>query len=751
MEKFEKSFELGGKQINLQNGIIARQAGGAIMLNVEGLTLLCCATCSREPREGIDFFPLMCDYEERFYAAGKFPGGFIKREGRPSDTAVLTCRKIDRTIRPTFPDDFKNEVQVIITALSQDNETIPDVYAITGASFALAISNVPYPMPIAAVRIGRDSEGKFIVNPTFAELETSDLNLIVSGTKDRVNMLEDESKELSVEVMAEAISFGHDEVKKLCAVIGELQAAIGKQKMDYPVAPELEDSIKDAIKVIAQPLIEAAIPADGKEDLFAKLDDIKKTTFEQLSESFEDADVKQVKNYVGKLVKIYARQQTMAGVRIDGRGFDEIRELHGLVGFLPRVHGSAMFTRGQTQVISCVTLGSGRDRQRIDTVNYQGFKRYIHHYNFPPYSVGEVRFMRGAGRREIGHGYLAEKALEPVLPNEDDFAYTMRVVSETTESNASSSMAATCGSTMALMAAGVPLKRMVGGIGIGIVNEGDDYKLLKDLSGFEDFNGDMDFKVTGTSEGITAIQLDVKFEGLTMQMVLETLKMAEGGYLEIIESMKQVIPEPSAEISQYAPLLELVQIDIDQIGTLIGPSGKTIKKICADTGAEIDIDEDGKVYVSGTDHEGVSKALSIIRAMTTSIEKGNEYTGTVVRIMPFGAFIELVPGRDGLLHISNIAERRIDRVEDVLNLGDSVPVKVREVDEQGKINLIRTDIAPPPPRRDRDGGGGRDGGRGGRDGGRGGGRDGGRGGGDRGGRGGRSGGRDGGRDHGYSD
>lgn len=719
MKKFEKSFELGGKQINLQNGIIARQAGGAIMLNVDGLTLLCCATCSREPREGIDFFPLMCDYEERFYAAGKFPGGFIKREGRPSDTAVLTCRKIDRTIRPVFPDDFKNEVQVIITALSQDNETVPDTYAILGASFALAISNVPYPLPIAAVRIGRDNDGNYIINPTFAELEVSDLNLIVSGTKDRVNMIEDESKEISVSVMADAISFAHDEVKKLCAVIQGLQDEIGKQKMDYPVAAELEDDVKDSIKAIAQPLIEAAIPADGKEDLFAKLDEIKKTTFEQLTEAFPEADVKQVKGYVGKLVKLYAREKTMQGVRIDGRGFGQIRDLHGLVNFLPRVHGSAMFTRGQTQVISCVTLGSGRDRQRIDTVNFEGLKRYVHHYNFPPYSVGEVRFMRGAGRREIGHGYLAEKAIEPVLPNEEDFAYSIRVVSETTESNASSSMAATCGSTMALMAAGVPLKRMVGGIGIGVVTEGDDYKLLMDLSGFEDFNGDMDFKVTGTSEGITAIQLDVKIEGLTMQMVQETLKMAEEGYLDVIESMKKVIAEPATEISQYAPLLQLVQIDIDQIGTLIGPSGKTIKKICADTGAEIDIDEDGKVYVSGTDHDGVKKALSIIRAMTTAIEEGNEFNGTVVRIMPFGAFIELVPGRDGLLHISNIAEHRIDRVEDVLDLGDTVPVKVREVDEQGKINLIRTDIAPPPPRRD-GGRGGRDGGRGGRDGGRGG-------------------------------
>ena len=736
-----KEFSSAGGNFRVETGLVAKQAGGAVMIYKDGLTLLCAATMAAEPREGIDFFPLVCDFEERFYAAGKFPGGFIKREGRPSEQSILISRKIDRTLRPVFPDDFRNDVQVTVTAMSQDNLVIPDTYGIFGASLALAISSTPYPTPVAAVRIGW-IDGEYIINPSFEQLATSPLDLLVSGTKNRINMIEDESKEVSVEIVGEGIRIAHEEIKNLLAQIEAFAAEHGKAKTtDYPRPKELSEDQKTLVRQLAQPVIESLIPTDVKIDLYGGVAKLKKDVATEITAAAPEADEKAIKAYVEKLVKDYARAKTLQGVRVDGRGFDEIRPIECQIDLLPRTHGSALFTRGQTQVVSVVTLGSGEDRQRIDTVNYEGTKRYIHHYNFPPFSVGEVRPMRGPGRREIGHGILAEKAVLPVLPPEEKFPYTMRVVSEVTESNASSSMASTCGSSMALMAAGVPLTRAVGGISIGLVTEGEQYKLLMDLTGFEDHNGDMDFKVTGTSEGITAIQLDVKIEGLSMQMVRETLELAYSGIQRVIAEMNEVIAEPRASISPYAPLLEMIQIGVDQIGTVIGPAGKNIKKICAETGAEIEIDDDGRVFISGTDHTGVKKAISIIRAMTEDIEVGGEYDGTIVRVMPFGAFVELVPGRDGFLHISAMAERRIERVEDVLNMGDKVPVKVREIDDQGKISLIRTDIAPPPPRpeRDRDGGGyrgggggGGDRGRGGRDGGGGGYRGGGGGGGDRG-------------------
>ncbi|MCH7471582.1 polyribonucleotide nucleotidyltransferase [bacterium] len=709
-EKFELEFPSGEETFLIETGVIAKQAGGAVMLHKGGLTLLCCATATRGPREGIDFFPLMVDFEERFYAAGKFPGGFIKREGRPSETAVLTSRKIDRTLRPLFPDDFRNEVQIIVTALSQDNEQVPASFAICGASCALAISNIPFPKPIAAVRVGYIDK-QFVINPTFSQLEESSLNLLASGTRDRINMIEDQSKEVPVDIVVEAVRVAHAEIGRIITKIEELAQARPVEKMDYPVVEGLDPTMIKKIEGLAQQKIEQLIPADSKQDLYGALHDLKQGVADKLLEEDPELDGKQVKEYVGKLVKKYARKKTMEGVRVDSRGYDDIRPIVGMVDFLPRVHGSAMFTRGQTQVLSSVTLGSLSDRQRIDTVNFDSSKRYMHHYNFPPYSVGEVRFMRGASRRDIGHGTLAEKAVVPVLPTEDDFPYSIRVVSEVTESNASSSMASTCGSSMALMAAGVPLTRPVAGISIGMVVEGDEYHMLMDLSGFEDFNGDMDFKVAGTSEGVTAIQLDVKIEGLTLDMVEEALKMAEQGYLKVIEQMKDIIAEPREGISEFAPRLEILQIDVDQIGLIIGPAGKNIKKICADTGAEVDIDEEGKVFVYGTDHAGVDKALSIIKAMTSEIEEGEEYEGTVVSIMPFGAFIEIVPGRDGLLHISNIAEGRIDRVEDVLSVGDTVPVRVREVDQSGKISLLRRDVdySKKPQGHDSDRGRGRSG------------------------------------------
>ncbi|MCB1188658.1 polyribonucleotide nucleotidyltransferase [bacterium] len=723
----------GSDSFTIESGVIAKQAGGAVLLRHGDFVLLCCATASRQPREGIDFFPLMVDYEEKFYAAGKFPGGFIKREARPSEQAVLISRKIDRTIRPMFPDDYHNDVQIIVTALSQDNEAIPDVYAINGASLALAISNIPYENPIAACRIGR-IDGEYILNPTFEQMEQSDLDLLVSGTKNRVNMIEDESKEVAVEDVYKGIELAFGYISELATKIAEISKEYSREKAAYTPKPEMDAALAEKIRAFAEPKIRELIPADGKEDLFGKLDALKSETAQHIIESDPDADSGQVKGYVGKLVKKEARAMTMNGTRIDRRAPSDIRPIECMVDLLPRVHGSALFTRGQTQALSCLTLGSGGDRQRIDTVNFDASKRYMHHYNFPPYSVGETRPSRGPGRREIGHGVLAEKAVVPVLPDEDVFPYTIRVVSETTESNASSSMASTCGSILALMAAGVPIKRPVGGISIGLVTSGDDYRLLMDLSGFEDFNGDMDFKVTGSREGITAIQLDVKIEGLTMAMVKETLELAYKGYVTVIEQMEEVIPAPRETISQYAPMLEMLQIEVDQIGLVIGPSGKNIKKIVSETGAEVDIDDEGRVFVTGTDHEGVQRALSIIRAMTTTVKQGDEFKGAVVRLMPFAAFVELVPGRDGFLHVSKVADHRVENIEDELKIGDIIPVKIEEIDEAGKISLIRTDIEY--TQRDRGGRGGGGGDRGGRGGGDRGGRGGGGYGGDRGGRGG---------------
>jgi polyribonucleotide nucleotidyltransferase len=741
LEKISFEFPSGNETFTIESGIIAKQAGGAVMVYRKGLALLCAATGSREPREGIDWFPLTCDYEERFYAAGKFPGGFIKREGRPSENAVLTSRRIDRPIRPLFPEDFHNDVQIIVTAMSQDNEQIADVFAIIGASVALAISDIPYEKPIGAVRLGRIA-GEFIYNPTFAQLAESDLNLLVAGTEDRINMIEDESSEVTEEVILEGLELAHAEIKKQIAIIKQWAAAQGKPKFEYKPDAHLDEKVAAHVEALIMPKLQGMIPETDKYDLYTGIKDLTKLAAETVPETFPDADIKAVKHFVHDFIKKYMRKRTMEGVRIDGRDYNTVRPLAGMIDFLPRVHGSAMFQRGQTQVCSMVTLGSSADRQRIDTVNFDDLKRYTHHYNFPPFSVGEVRPLRGTGRREIGHGALAEKAVVPVLPSEADFPYTMRVVSEVTESNASSSMASACASSMALMAAGVPLTRPVGGISIGLVTEGDEYRLLMDLNGLEDHNGDMDFKVTGTTEGITAIQLDVKIEGLTLQMIRETLALAKTGRLKVIEQMAQIIAEPRGEISQFAPMLETINIPVDAIGLVIGPSGKNIKRIVAETGCDIDIDEDGRVYISGLDREGIARAKGIIKGMTGEIQAGEEFSGKVVRIMPFGAFIELVPGRDGLLHVSNMAEGRVDNPEDVVSIGDVIPVKVREIDDNGKINLLRTDIDYSNRPQGPPGGGGRGGDRGPR-------RD-DRGGGDRGGRGGYGGGGDrGGRGGGY--
>jgi polyribonucleotide nucleotidyltransferase len=693
MQPIVHEFEIDGTKIRLETGEIAKQASGAVLLSCNGTTLLIAATGSKEPREGVDFFPLMVDFEERMYAAGKFPGGFFKREGRPSEDAILAGRRIDRTLRPIFPDTYRNEVQIVITTLSSDLSTRPDILGIIGASAALELSHVPFPKIIGAVRMGL-VDGTFVANPNYEQSAVSEMNLLVSGTADRINMIEDESAEVSEELLLEGLKRGHEVVQQVIREISAFADKAGrKEKLPVPEAGGNEE-LKAKVRELLEPRLKKIIPADDKADLYADISLVKREVRDKLLEGHPEIDPLKLGGVIDKYVKEYAREFVLQKkTRVDGRGPEDIRPISSRVALLPRVHGSALFTRGQTQVLSSVTLGTFADRQRVDSLNVEMHKRYVHHYNFPPYSVGEVRFMRGPGRREIGHGALAEKALLPVIPDEIEFPYAIRVVSEVTESNASSSMASACGSTLALMDAGVPLKRPVAGVSTGLVmRDENDYMLLSDMSGFEDFNGDMDFKVAGTERGITAIQVDVKIEGLTLPIIEQILERSRVGRMYILEEMRQVIAEPRGELSEFAPKLMILKIDPEQIGLVIGPAGKTIKGIQADTGASIDIDEDGTVYVAGVDADGVRRAYETIKSMTLEIEAGMEFQARVVSIVPFGAFLEIVPGRDGLLHISNVAAGRIERVEDVLSLGDIVPVRVREVDTNGKVNLVRTDI-----------------------------------------------------------
>jgi len=703
MEAVFHEFTVGPGSLRLETGEVAKQASGAVMVYYQGSTLLVTATVSPEPREGVDFFPLMVDFEERMYAAGRFPGGFFKREGRPSEEAILAGRRIDRTLRPVFPKQFRHDVQVIATTLSSDGQCKLDVLGIIGASAALGVSRIPFPKPVAAVRIARVG-GELVVNPTLAEMSRASMNLLVSGTRDYINMIEDESAEVPEEVVLEALELGHSEIRH---IITEIEAFTEKAgvpvKVEVPEAKQNE-GLWAKVKELLTPHLERIIPSDNKTDLYAALTEAKRQVQNAIAEEMPDTDPLALSACVDEFVKQYSREHLLrTGTRVDGRQPGEIRMVSGRVGLLPRVHGSALFMRGQTQVLSSVTLGTFADRQRVDSLTEENEKRYVHHYNFPPYSVGEVRFMRSPGRREIGHGALAEHALLPVIPDEERFPYSIRVVSEVTESNASSSMASVCGSTLALMDAGVPIRRPVAGISVGLIYEADDnYVLLSDISGFEDFNGDMDFKVAGTSEGLTAIQMDVKIEGLTVPMIREALERARVGRMHILEQMQRVIALPRQELSPYAPTLMTLRIDPDQIGMVIGPAGKTIKRMELETGASIDIDEDGTVFVAGVDREGVRRAYETIRSMTMEIEEGMVFEGTVVSIVPFGAFIEVTPGRDGLLHISNVSDHRIERVEDVLQVGDRVRVKVRDVDSNGKVNLIRDDIEykrPTTPRR----------------------------------------------------
>lgn len=698
MHTFE--MQLGGRPLIIESGKMAKQAGGAVLVRYGDTAVLVTATASAEPREGIDFFPLTVDYEEKLYSVGKIPGGFIKREGRPSESAILAGRLIDRPIRPLFADGFRNDVQVIATVLSVDQNNPPDIPAMIGASCALSISDIPFNGPISGVRVGRIN-GELIINPTVEQQNQSELNLVVAGTADAVLMVEAGASELSEEIILEAIIFGHKCIKEVIAFQHKIIAEIGKPKREiklYEVAPE----ISEAVRAYA---MESLAKAVRNPDKLAREEDIKQAklqALEHFAEIYPD-NIKDIQYVLQKIVKEIVRQMiTVDKIRPDGRQLEEVRPISCEVGLLARTHGSGLFTRGQTQVLTITTLGAMGDEQILDGLGVEDSKRYMHHYNFPSYSVGETRPSRGPGRREIGHGALAERALVPVIPNELEFPYTIRLVSEVLESNGSSSMGSVCGSTLSLMDAGVPIKRPVSGVAMGLVKDGDHHTILTDIQGMEDALGDMDFKVAGTTEGITAIQMDIKIAGITEEILTTALQQAKRGRMHIMDKMMEVIQTPRAELSPFAPRIITMTIDPDKIRDVIGPGGKTIKKIIEETGVKIDIEDDGKVFIAAVDMEAGQKAVKIIETLVRDVEVGGTYHGKVTRIMAFGAFVEILPGKEGLVHISQLARERVAKVEDVVNIGDEVTVKVTEIDRQGRINLSRKELLPVEPAKDKE-------------------------------------------------
>jgi polyribonucleotide nucleotidyltransferase len=708
MAKIVETFELYGKSYTLETGELAKQAGGAVLVRQGESIVLVTATASKFPKD-LDFFPLTVDFEERMYAAGKLPGGFIKREARPSEKATLTARMIDRPIRSSFADGFRNEVQVIATVLSADQINQPDVISIMGASAALLAAGIPFEGPLAGVRICRDMEtGEFIVNPTFDETEDSDLDLVVAGSKDAVYMLEAGAKEVTEEDMLKAMMFAQEAIGAFCDAQEKFLAQVDITPMEvalHTIDPALEERIFTA----GAEKMKAAL---HNADKHARMEGVQAVKDELLA-TFTDEELaaqgKDIKATLKKLEKKTMRAMVLdEGERADGRKLDEVRQISTVAGYLPRSHGSGLFTRGQTQVLSVLTLGMLSEWQRIDTIDVSEGKRYLHHYNFPPFSTGETGFMRGPKRRDIGHGALAERALLPVIPEEDEFPYTIRIVSEVLESNGSSSMGSVCGSTLSLMDAGVPIKAPVSGIAMGLIKEGDQVAVLTDIQGLEDFLGDMDFKVAGTPNGITAMQMDNKAKGLSLEILTKALMQAKEGRSFILGKMMESIAEPREEMSKYAPRILTIKIPSDKIREVIGSGGKVVRGIQEETGAQIDIQEDGTIYVASRDLGG-EEAVRRIQAIVKDVEIGEEYHGRVVAIQAFGAFVELIPGKDGLLHISRVAQGRVGKVEDVLNVGDEVHVKVIDIDDRGKVSLDRLDkpVAPEgsadsaPPREDR--------------------------------------------------
>lgn len=682
------SFDWAGRKLTVEIGQLAKQANGAVLVRYGDTAVLSTATASKEPKN-LDFFPLTVNYEERLYAVGKIPGGFIKREGRPSEKAILASRLIDRPIRPLFAEGFRNDVQVISIVMSVDQNCSSEMAAMFGSSLALCVSDIPFEGPIAGVTVGR-LDGKFIINPSVEETEKSDMHLIVAGTMDAINMVEAGADEVPEEVMLEAIMFGHDEIKRLIAFQQEIVAKVGKQKREITLF-EIDKELEAEVRTICEQDMLAAIQVQEKHAREDAIKEVKNAVVARFEEQEADADqIKMVKQILDKIVKGEVRRLiTEEKVRPDGRGVDEIRPLSSEVGLLPRTHGSGLFTRGQTQALSICTLGAMGDVQILDGLGIEEEKRFMHHYNFPLFSVGETGPIRGPGRREIGHGALGERALEPIIPNEKDFPYTVRLVSEVLESNGSTSQASICASTLALMDAGVPIKAPVAGIAMGLIKSGEHYSVLTDIQGMEDHLGDMDFKVAGTAKGVTALQMDIKIDGLSRQILDEALQQAKKGRMQILESMLATINKPREQLSQYAPKIITMWIKPDKIRDVIGPSGKQINKIIEETGVKIDIEQDGTVFIGSVDEEMIQRAKKIIEDIVREVQVGEMYLGKVRRIEKFGAFVELFPGKDGLVHISELAEERVGKVEDVLKLGDELLVKVTEIDKQGRVNLSR--------------------------------------------------------------
>jgi len=681
----------GGKTLHLETGHLAKQAHGSTVARLGDNVVIGTACANLEPREGIDFFPLTVDYREYTYAGGRIPGGFIKREGRPSEREVLTSRQIDRPIRPLFPEGFRNETQVIALVLSADTENDPDVLAINAASCALTLSDIPFNGPVGAVRVGQVN-GQFVVNPSYSEIRESLVNIMVVGTAEGIVMIESGAKEASEETVVEAIEFGHQEIKKICAAITELAGRAGKKKREF-AAPVFDEAYYNALKAkVGSELTDALDTSKHtKIESYTKVDEIKKKLAAELPEDDEEAHAKLDHYYELLRERIFRDQVTHKRRRPDGRAFDEIRPITIEVGVLPRTHGSAIFTRGETQALVTTTLGTPDDMQRVEKFEGETKKRLMLHYNFPPFSVGEVGRMTGVGRREVGHGALAERAISAVLPTEENWPYAIRVVSDILESNGSSSMASVCGASLSLMDAGVPLESAVGGVAMGLVKEPDSYAILTDIAGAEDHYGDMDFKVAGTRKGITALQMDIKVSGITSQIMREAMEQAKRGRIFILGKMEETIKGHREEISAYAPRIYTLQIPTDKIRDLIGPGGKTIRGIIEQTGVKIDVDDSGKVNVASNDGPAAAKAIQMINDLTAVPEVGKTYLGKVVRIAEFGAFVEIIPGTDGLLHISEIAEHRVRNVQDELKEGDQVLVKVLGI-EGNRIKLSRKAI-----------------------------------------------------------
>lgn len=686
----KKSMSLAGRELSIETGHLAKQASGAVLVRYGDTVVLVTATTSKEPREGVDFFPLTVDYEEKMYAVGKIPGGFLRREGRATEAATLSARLIDRPIRPLFPKGYRCDVQIVATVLSVEADNEPDMCAMIGASAALHLSSAPFMGPIAGVSVGLIGD-EFIINPTEAQRAESRMHLSVAGTFDAIMMVEAGAKEVPEEQMLDAIMFGHEEIQRIVAMIEEfradaLAAGIAQNKIDVePI--ELPEVIVADVEATAHDELKEALQIVNKQARDEAVSAVKDKAVEALIEKYPEQEEDLRAALEAMMKQIVRKLITLEHKRPDGRAITEVRPLTCEVDLLPRAHGSAVFTRGQTQIMSVTTLGSLRDNQLLDGIENVDSRRYLHHYNFPPYSVGETRPMRGPGRREIGHGALARRALEPVIPSEEEFPYTIRVVSEAIESNGSTSMGSVCGSTLSLMAAGVPIKKPVSGVAMGLIREGDEFVVLTDLQGLEDALGDMDFKVAGTKDGVTALQMDIKISGINRAILKQALAQAYDGRMFIMDAMLAAIPAPRTELSPYAPRVLQMKIDVDKIKDVIGSGGKTIKKIIELTGVEIDVEETGVVHILSVDADAAARAQKMIEDIVREPEVGEIYEGPVVKIMDFGAFVNILPGKDGLVHISQLAKKRVNKVEDVVKVGDIVRVKLVEIDKQGRLNL----------------------------------------------------------------